>query len=148
MRLTYDRRHVAPLPATSTTSEQRSYVAGFLDGEGCLSVAWIRGSAVGLYITVNVTNTYLPILEDLKEVWGGNVVTIRNTEPGRWKQKYRWEVGGKYADRLLREVCPFLKVKAAQAALLLSFRDGAAEASAVFAQVRQLNKRGPIEAAS
>ena len=142
------RPRLGVLGATVTSPEDRAYVAGFVDGEGCLSVRWNRDSNVGLYITANVTNTCLPILQALRETWGGNILTIRNTEPSRWRQKYRWEVGGRYAARLLREILPHLRIKDEQAKLLLSFRAGDADAGEVFAKIRSLNKRGPREVAA
>lgn len=82
------------------------YVDGLFDGEGCV---WWDGGAV----RVSITNTYLPVLENLLYTYGG---TVRLSGPKVW----RWEASGETAyDFLLARYKCIIKSEQVELALRL-----------------------------
>ena len=93
--------------------EEYIYLAGFIDGEGCIGV----NNAPRLHIT----NTDSDIIHWLKETFGGylwmeNGHHIPNAKPG-----YIWEVSSRKLLSTLKEVAPYLKVKQRQSRLVLDY---------------------------
>lgn len=95
-----------------------SYIAGFFDGEGCISL-----SLSGLRLII--TNTDRSILEDIKFYFNGRgqitskmrTVKDRATKPC-WQLIY-WN---KQAEKVLIILAPFLRQKEEQARLALQFQ--------------------------
>ena len=134
-----------------------AYLAGILDGEGCLSVGW----RLKKYITptLQVTNTDKRLIDWLLDTLGGSVYE-QPARPTR-KRCWLWRCAGQVARRAIAEARPYLKIKGAQADLILNMtrvtevrRDRlgrlqqtltaeqhAANASLVSA-IRALNRRG------
>lgn len=85
------------------------YVAGLFDGEGCVSVQ-SKG-----YLAVVIANNHLPLLQQLKEQFGGSI-TIRPNGTCNWK------ISTRQGEAFLRLIHPFLVVKkdVAQVGILLS----------------------------
>ena len=65
--------------------DNRSYIAGFFDGEGCISITK-NGS-----ITLGVVNTGLPVLQEFVKYFGGS---ITNRKQKINKQQFVWRVYG------------------------------------------------------
>lgn len=95
-----------------------AYLAGFFDGEGCITLSgpsrlWdgSRGG-VGRSLVLKVTNTDRASLEPW-ERWGGGIVAYRPR--GNRLPCWRWACRGQQAVDCLRELRPYLRVKARQA---------------------------------
>ena len=86
------------------------YLAGFIDGEGCIR---INGGSTPY---VSVTNKSLPVLLAIQAVYGGNV---RHCGSGA----FRHETTGDRALHILRSIQPYLREKLPQAELVLRFRE-------------------------
>ncbi len=140
------------------TETERAYLAGILDGEGCVSVA----TRLKKYLTpiVQVTNTRLELLDWLHVRYGGSVLARPDKRQTR-KPSYAWVVCGQKALHVLRDARPYLLLKTQQADLVLALprqstkqRDalgrikgciGPAEIAAnvkLIGQIRALNQRG------
>ena len=50
-----------------------AYIAGFVDGEGCIRIKKANKTGNSYYITLNVTNTDKQPLELIKSIFGGKV---------------------------------------------------------------------------
>lgn len=91
-----------------TDERLRAYIAGLIDGEGCITRANGR-----LLVQIGMTDE--TVIRWLGQIGG----TIRVEDgPGRGNRKplYRWRVmAGDEVRRLLRSVLPYLIVKRAQA---------------------------------
>lgn len=94
------------------TETERAYLAGILDGEGCISA-----SKPPIHISVQVSNTDLPLLEWLAENFGGSI-TLKK-QPG--KTAYVWQRKARSTKPLLEAALPYLRVKRKQAVLALNF---------------------------
>jgi hypothetical protein len=95
----------------------RAYLAGIIDGEGCISVGWRKGK----YITptLQITNTNKDLMEWLVRTCGGT--NYRKGADGRStrKQCWYWIAAGRVARDIIEAVRPYLIVKNKQADLIL-----------------------------
>jgi hypothetical protein len=88
-----------------------AYLAGIIDGEGYIGI----GNAPRL----RVANTNPRLMEWLRCRFGGSIWTSRKRD-GRSKALFTWELSARKAERVLREVAPFLILKREQAAIILA----------------------------
>jgi hypothetical protein len=98
---------------------EAAWLAGFIDGEGCLQV--VRARRVTYDASVMVGHTDLAVLERCSALAGGSICLVR-TRSAAWKPSYRWNVRGKGVTPLLEAVLPYLVVKQEQAKILLILR--------------------------
>lgn len=96
----------------------KAYMAGLLDGEGCVGIYRHKGGRLG--ISVEIANTYKDVLSQLKAQWGGSF--SGRTREGCQKI-WRWGVSDKQAEMFLRHVRPFVQIKSNQLELALMFRE-------------------------
>lgn len=103
-----------------------AYLAGVIDGEGCIGVRKTRrtGSfkSTRYNAIMTVGNTSRLMIEQLIAVFGVGCVTYRY--PTKTKRAcYLWSTSSLGARHVLRIVGPYLIVKREQAAVLLDFVD-------------------------
>ena len=115
------------------------YIAGFIDGEGHVSIARIprRNRSHEYCVRLSITNTNRQILEEIRKSWGGHLATVSVRKPG-WKRSYVLVWTNAAAGRLLAEVAPYLRVKSRQAVALRSSLDH------IHGCRRRRNKRGQL----
>lgn len=105
------------------------YLAGFFDAEGCIGIYRSKGAKNSRYKSgfktpclvriVSVTNTYRPILEAYKSMFGGWIHFLKRT--GKYKPCYSWTVGSKEdIQRVLFTLLPYLQEKHDQASMMLN----------------------------
>lgn len=97
-------------------TETLAYLAGILDGEGCLSL----GVRKKIYVTptVQVTNTDKRLIDWLDSCIPGHIYSTKEIRPNR-KKAWLWSIAGAKARELIRSVRPFLKLKGEQADIIL-----------------------------
>ena len=96
------------------------YLAGLVDGEGHVALrSSNKGKYKKYYPSIQVTNTYKPIIELLQAQYGGGIRHYVHKNHPHWKDKYDWVANGDTARQLLTQLIPFLVIKkeAALAAL-------------------------------
>jgi hypothetical protein len=135
------------------------YLAGFLDGEGCLSVQvdsrpgkWLK---VSRYVArLSVANTQAEIIDWIDTTFGpGTRSEIQ--KKAHWKTSLEWTITGKRVHHLLKALLPYLRVKREQAQLLLTLEEAKASREggsvipadmtrweAIAVEVRHLNRKG------
>lgn len=118
-----------------------AYVAGLIDGEGCL---WIQNKKNRWYTPrcdIGMAEKGLPVLRLLKQQYGGALGSHRK-KTDKWEAAWRWAIGGEKCRLMLLEVAPFLVLKTEQARLLQTAtnQNGAVHK----ALVSELNRKGPI----
>lgn len=140
--------------------EDLAYLAGLIDGEGCISI-FQRSDSNSLKATLTIAMTDRAPLDWASETFGAKVYEKRVTGAAEngWKQCYVWLVSTQKAAEILRNVLPFLKVKREQAALLVELadirerhraegtRNGPHEQHrqlAIMAEVQRLNRKGAV----
>ena len=97
----------------ASMSTNLAYVAGLIDGEGCIHLDTPRRT-YRARVSVGMTKPALPLLESLKEEWGGTLYRLRPATE-RWAEAWTWHLTGAPATDLLQVIRPFLRLKGAQA---------------------------------
>lgn len=104
------------------TNEELAYAAGFIDGEGHIRIQKhsVRGSYMLSVSAVQSTETPLPLLQ---KCFGGVVKRRVNFYyRGQLKIRWEWQASSKVAERALKLMLPYLRVKKDEAEVALEFR--------------------------
>jgi LAGLIDADG DNA endonuclease family protein len=93
-----------------------AWAAGYLDGEGCITI--LRRSSGIHFLSVIVNSKRRESLEHLQEILGGQIYP--------WKlqgvQYYRWAIGNRAAGEALAKVLPHLTIKQEECRVALRFQ--------------------------
>jgi hypothetical protein len=111
-------------PKYELSPELSGYVAGLIDGEGCIGInrarfndkPWLSDRYTAI---LSVGNTSHKMIDVLLTAFGGTVVFRPAT--AKHKRCYVWSVRGPKAKAVLDAVGPHLRVKTAQSDLLIEF---------------------------
>lgn len=112
------------------TETEKAYVAGFLDGDGCISLKYERfigGSGVGysFHPRVSLTNTNKEGLLDIQRIVGyGTLYHKNNKKPHKWKDCFDLVFNANEGVELLKEIGSYLVFKERQAGIYLDFMSG------------------------
>lgn len=112
-------------PTCAPSDTDKAYAAGFFDGEGHITIAFMSSKArtKGTTYTMRIgaaQNDTAPLLW-LRSRWGGSVsIVARKTAGGN--TTYRWVLCSRKAAGFLRDVLPFLLVKRRRADIALQFQ--------------------------
>jgi len=118
---------------TKTTRGKLSlqYVAGYIDADGCITIAKTKnryGKGLPSYfLRVTVMGIDKPMMEDLKETFGGSVSSKMSKHgescylPHHHVQ-WRWEISGNIALQFLKRIVPFLRGKKEQGLIGMKFQ--------------------------
>lgn len=103
------------------------YLAGYIDGEGCIGVAKVKARMAGSdhrycpYLII--TNTNFEILERIKFMYPLGRKILKNKKIEGRRQVYNLRIDGNELRRILSNLIPFLIEKKNQAILLLDFME-------------------------
>ena len=113
-----------------TDKNKYSWLAGLIEGEGCLSIYYLpkkkylhseRKNACWERKLI-IVNTSLELIKFLKEYFGGTYYIQRKVNLAR-KTAYQWMIWGDNLKAMLLKIIPFLKSKRKIAELLLKSYD-------------------------
>ena len=124
----------------TASREELAYIAGFFDGEGCITTS--SGSNT---LTVSASNTIRAPLEFIQRVFEGHVTIHKYSKPRN--VLYDWVIYGQNAAEMLQWLLPYLIVKKEQALLgveLVMSRDKHRKASIIL-ELRALKKPQLLE---
>ncbi len=100
-----------------TNKEQLIYLAGLVDGEGCLST---NRSKYSIRARLSIDNTNQMVLQWVKLLFGGGVYKY----PLRGhKQAFSWVLVCNQAVRLVECLLPYLKIKREEAEVFIRLKD-------------------------
>jgi len=95
----------------------KAWVAGFVDGEGCIGIAKnkaVKGGLEFYYLRLCVTqNTKLELIM-LQKIYGGSV----SPHGDGWQ----WIISAKKSLKPLKDILPYLRIKRKEAKLALEFQ--------------------------
>ena len=91
------------------------YLAGFIDGEGCIQVFEDR-------VYLEISHTYLEVLTDIHREFGG-ILCGPYKRCATWKPQWKWRVSGLPARPLLLQLLPHLREKRRQVEIMLEWMD-------------------------
>ena len=102
-----------------------AYVAGIIDGEGCIALhkRTAKTYAAGFQVVphLSITNTNQQLIVDIHQfVEAGKITTYKHAKPN-WKQPFMLQAYGQDIKRILDGALPFLRVKREQALCVLDF---------------------------
>ena len=100
-----------------------AYLAGLIDGEGCIRVGKFKNSAGALRYRAScvIAMTDGRPLKWVKNNFGGGLYVDRKLRHRCSKVCHSWMINAQSAATILRQCLPFLKVKHRQARLLIEF---------------------------
>ena len=104
----------------TTITSRVAYIAGFFDGEGCIRIKKASQKGDSYYIWVAITNSNNEILEDVKELFGGQV---RKAERTVNKDIYHYLITASEAVDMLKVLLSFLIEKKEQAELAIEYHN-------------------------
>lgn len=103
------------------------YLAGFIDGEGCIGLVPVQGygkrahnTTSSMQVRLSATNTNITPLNLCKKCFGGCITPHHKPERGR-KDCWRWTLPSQKAINAILELRPYLRVKHKQADLIIEF---------------------------
>lgn len=107
---------------------QLAYLAGLIDGEGCIGIAKCRKeptpnnpTPLHLCVSLSIGMTDGDLLESLAEETGlGFTRLCESTRPG-WRPRTDWRLSSKACRQLLPALLPYLRLKKPQAKLVLRY---------------------------
>jgi hypothetical protein len=103
----------------SVTVAELAYLAGIIDGEGCIGLR-LPGPSVTPSVRIEVTNTDRRLISWLSDRFGG--YSSGPVRPTNSKLAYRWTLAKRDDVRsLLEAMLPYLVIKDRQASLALEF---------------------------
>lgn len=97
---------------TGVPEAELAYIAGFFDGEGCISAVAERRGYVS--VRLNISQKFDAPLLFIQSRFGGNIRLHRESI-------WHWEAYGESALNMLRALLPYLILKRPQAALAIEF---------------------------
>ena len=126
-----------------------SYLAGIIDGEGCLTIgAGKKGNVTNYNSIIMVTSTSENLVKWLQSTFGGSYYKSGREVPN-CKPAFIWRFLRKAdIEKLLLAILPYLIIKREQAIALLEFvrlprfTNDSPKREILFQKLRTLNKRG------
>jgi hypothetical protein len=98
-------------------SNQLAYIAGIIDGEGCITILKSKKKhcvSYGYSPSVFVVMTSEPVITWLAETIGSGFITTSRPRPDN-RRNYRYNLTGSKAIQLVKDIYPYLVEKKAQA---------------------------------
>ena len=145
------------------TGTQKAYIAGFVDGEGCISITREnKHNGNGHQAVFRVCDTHIGVLNYLCAItglgyvkpWVGSSTERRAVRFKNCKPQWRWQFSSNGMRELLPEILPYLVVKreVAQVALELLQRnltrgkslteEERVRRTPLYKRIKELNQRG------
>lgn len=125
------------LSVTAVSRNELNYLAGYVDGEGCMVVAC--GS-----ITIKVDSCYPKVCYRLFKLFGGRFRHVKRkaTFTGRNRHYFSWTAHGENAYLAVSSLFPFLREKKDQAKLFLKAHHtkGIAEKDKINDKLKELKR--------
>lgn len=103
-----------PLKFKSISQNEIAYLAGYTDGEGCISIA------DGSTIMVSVETCYPKIVHRYYQLFGGHFTRYSKRSKNK-RPSFRWRAYAKTAYLAIQTLLPFLREKKRQAELCLKY---------------------------
>ena len=100
------------------TELEKSYIAGFVDGEGCIFIAKGQGRYT---MSVTIAQTKRGILDWIKSNWGGSIYCYHRPGSRNKNGIFVWRINSTAAAGFLSDTELYLRGKKEQAQIALSF---------------------------
>ena len=106
------------LELLGTNEQEIAYIAGFLDGDGCIMlIPWKRKQYLYYCLRVTASNVFSEPLYLIQRIFGGKVKLYKSREG--CNDAYEWRIASRKAETFLTVVLPYLIIKKEEATLAL-----------------------------
>ena len=121
---------VAQRPIVEPSELDKAYAAAYIDGEGCITLAYSRSRAKSraAYVPmILVSSVGLAPLEFLRDRWGGSIRLNHRRERRRRdrvvneRPVYTWGLASRMVESMLHDIRPYLLLKGSQADLIFDY---------------------------
>ena len=103
-------------PYKTLSEAERAYIAGIIDGEGCISTYFTKRFCIRLFIV----NTHYPMLNWLhSKLPGSCIYKYRKKRKIHHKERYSFSLNSLYTFHLLTLIYPFLIIKRKKAEFII-----------------------------
>lgn len=110
-------------PLTKYRVRDLAYMAGFVDGEGCIGGHCYKERPYHPYVYLRVCNTDRGVLEWIKSLFGGWIQgKADHSAPAHWKEAFIWCAHATDITPILRALVPHLKIKQRHAYKAMAIR--------------------------
>ena len=99
----------------------KAYIAGFVDGEGCISIRESNGRNKTLHIKVVVGNTNPIVLKLMQTLYGGSLNLVHTANKNH-KDVWVWSISFNKATPILKDIRPYLMIKRVHAEAAIQFQ--------------------------
>ncbi len=135
------------------TREELAYIAGFIDGEGCISIG-LNGLRQTTGLAFSIVNTNKQILEWIQSKIGGKILRRTYHTSNNSKETYQLYKSGSRAYQILQLFEPYIRLKTKQLQIGLAYGMTIGSAGKhitqvikeyrlqLYKQMKRLNKRG------
>lgn len=112
----------------NVTEEQFAYLAGIIDGEGCIYIGnhSCNKETQAPYFAnyIQVANTNKELIDWLYKIFGGTTAKYTRAQTPKQSRKdpYFWKVTGELLTAICHEVLPYSVIKKQQIEVMLEFR--------------------------
>lgn len=104
--------------------QQAAYLAGLVDGEGCISIQRHTKRKKPFYnvsVEIGMSSKAYKLLASLRTQLGGSLSKSRD-KTEKWASAYAWKLHGSDAAAFINDIDPFLELKAEQAKVALELQ--------------------------
>jgi hypothetical protein len=129
-----EARSLIPVTADPLTPAALAYLAGLIDGEGCIRISrsmptekrgkgHLRQPSYRLYM--KIANTDRAIIDWLLATFQGSIHETSSAESRAktgWSQAWEWGMGSQKACAILKQVAPYMIIKRDRAMLAIEFQ--------------------------
>ena len=133
----------------------KAYIAGFFDGEGCISLrrVYSRGTS-SIAGTITIGGSDKNLIKWIHTLIGCGVMVIaRHKQKPNWKDIHRIDISQQQGATFIKEIYPYLKLKKRQATLFIELSEIKKQSRSgkkynetrqeeILLENRKLNKRG------
>lgn len=106
----------------------KAWMAGFVDGEGCITIARqsrIARPSDSIRVQITLSNTNRDVLGSFSEAYGGNVYNVHERRKDKnnvkWADAWDWHCPMFSNSQILTDLLPYLRLKHRQAELCLEY---------------------------
>jgi len=118
------------------TKEELAYLAGFFDGEGCITISRIRDKSGSLILMISNTNE--TIIKLIAKWFKGDIMYIKQKD--NRKEAWTFKAYSQDAEIFLKAIYPYLLIKKEQAHIGLEYQKLIGTKGTRYNKIRRLTK--------
>ena len=118
------------------TKEELAYLAGFFDGEGCITISRIRDKSGSLILMISNTNE--TIIKLIAKWFKGDIMYIKQKD--NRKEAWTFKAYSQDAEIFLKAIYPYLLIKKEQAHIGLEYQKLIGTKGTRYNKIRRLIK--------